>query len=37
MPTMTHKELFWKKYVLIFLKKSFKRLVKEFIFSKVAG
>ena len=35
--TMTHKELFWKKDVLIFQEKSFKRLVKEFIFSKAAG
>ena len=36
-PTMTHKELFWKKDVLIFQEKSLKRLVKEIIFSKVAG
>ena len=36
LPTMTHKDLFWKKDVLIVQKKSLKRLVKEFIFSKVA-
>ena len=36
LPTMTHKELFWKKDVLIFEEKSLKRLVKEFIFSKDA-
>ena len=32
LPTMTHKELFWKKDVLIVLEKSLKWLVKEFIF-----
>ena len=37
LPHMTHKELFWKKDVLIFQEKSLKRLVKEIIFSKVAG
>ena len=37
LPFMTHKELFWKEDVLIVQEKSVKRLVKEFICSKVAG
>ena len=36
-PTMIHKELFWKKDALVVQEKSLKRLVKEFIFGKVAG
>ena len=34
---MIHKELFWKKDVLIVQEKSLKRLMKEFIFSKVTS
>ena len=37
LPNMTHTELFWKKDVLIVQEKSLKSLLKEFIFSKVAG
>ena len=37
LPTMTHKELFWKKDVLIVQEKSMKRLVKDFIFCKFVG
>ena len=37
LPTMSHKELFLKKDVMIVWEMSLKRLVKEFIFSKVAG
>ena len=37
LPTMTHKELFWKKDVLIVQKKSLKSYLKDFHFSKVAG
>ena len=36
-PTMTQKELLWKKDALVVSEKSFKRLAKEFIFSKVSG
>ena len=35
LPTMTHKELFWKIDVLIVLHISLKRILKKFIFSKV--
>ena len=35
--TMTRQEVFWKMDVLIVWEKSLKRLVNEFIFSKVAG
>ena len=36
LPTMSHKELFWKKDVQTVYEKTFKWLVKEFIFSNVA-
>ena len=37
LPTLTNKELFWEKDVLTVQEKSLKRLLKEFIFTKVAG
>ena len=37
LPTMTHKQLFWEKDVLMVQVKSLKRLDKEFIFSNVTG
>ena len=36
-PTMVHKKLFCKNDALVVQKKSLKRLVKEFIFSKISG
>ena len=37
LPNMSHKEVFWKKGVLIVYGNSMKKLVKKFILSKVAS